>query len=172
MSIYKKMGVLLVSWIFLGWFMFQPLTEVLRYKPYFSMSEEGHEISQKELNAFLSVYSDMMQSSYKEHFNAKSMKTELPKSFQKWLKMHYWDADRFFYDEQRIKDLLEYIEVKHQLADNKKISRITNINLHNINSDLEKRIYAYNYSQNELSLIEANLYQITEILAGRAVLGN
>ena len=166
------MGILLVSWIFLGWFAFQPLTDVFRYKPYFTMSEEGHEISRKELNAFLYVYSDMMQSSFRDYFSAKSMRSEIPSSFKKWLKMHYWDVDRFFYDEQRIKDLLEYVEVSHQLEDNKKISKSSNINLNSINSDLEKRLYAYNYNHEELELIEANMYQITEIMAGRAILGN
>lgn len=172
MSIYKKFGILFVSYIFLAWFMFQPLTEVFRYKPYFTMPDETYEITHKELNAFLSVYSDMMQSTFKEHFNAKSMKSEIPASFQKWLRLHYWNIDRFFYVEQRIRDLLEYIEVRRQLEDNKKIAKSSNINLNSMNDDLEKTLYAHNYNEKELELIEANLYQITEILAGRAILGN
>lgn len=170
MNTYKKMGILFVSYLFLGWFLFQPLTEVFRYKPYYSMSESGHEITHKELNSFLMVYSNMMQSSFKEHFYSKSMRSEIPKSFQKWLNLQYWDIDRFFYDEQRISDLLEYIEVKKQLQDNEKISKSSNINLKNINSALEKTLQAYEYNEKELNLIEANIYQISEIFAGRAVL--
>ena len=172
MNIYQKFGVILLSYIFLGWFVCQPLTDVGRYKPYFQMSENGHEITHDELNDFLYVWANMMQSSFGKSFSSKSLKSgdKYPEGLQKWLALQYWNIDRFFYDEQRIRDLLEYVEIKRQLDDNKKIAKASRINLNDMNKDLQKRLEANSYNDYELELIEANLYQIGEVLSGRAVL--
>lgn len=172
MSIYKKFAIKFATYIALAWFVCQPLTEVFRYKPYFEMPEEEYEITHKELNAFLTVWGNMMQSSFREKFTSSSLKAEgkHPKCLQTWLEIQHWNIDRFFYDEQRIKDLVEYVDVKHQLSDNAKISRSSHINLNDMNQALEKRLDANLYSDEELDLIETNLYQITEVLSGKAIL--
>ena len=68
--------------------------------------------------------------------------------------------------------MVEYVDVKHQLSDNAKISRSSHINLNDMNQALEKRLDANLYSDEELDLIETNLYQITEVLSGKAILGD
>ena len=173
MKTLKKLGIAFASYLLLGWFICQPLTEVGRYKPYFKMSDNGHEISHSELNEFLNIWSKLTQSYYGDSFKGKSLKkaSEYPNGLQKWLRLQYWDINRFFYDEQRIRDLMEYIDVKQQLEDSKKITRShTKINLNNIISDLEKRLDVNSYKQTELELIEVNRYQIDEVLSGRAIL--
>ena len=175
MSPLKKLGLACVSYILLGWFICQPLIDFGIYKPYFEMSKNGHEISHRELDAFLNIWSKLMQSRFAGNFNKKSlsMKTEYPSSLKKWLRLQYWDINRFFYDEQRIRDLLEYVDIKQQLEDDKQISRTTaKINLRGIISELEKRLEENPFDEKELDLIHANRYQISEILAGRAILGN
>ena len=172
MRVYKKFLIKFVTYIILAWFVCQPLTEIGRYKPYNEMPSEEFEITHKELDAFLEVWGDMMQSSFAENFKGTSLKSgnQYPRGLKSWLKLHHWDIKRFFYDEQRIKDLIEYAEIKHQLKDNKKITKLSQINLNDMNKDLEKRLETTSYSNEELDLIEANLYQITEILAGKAIL--
>jgi hypothetical protein len=173
MSIYKKFAISLGSYIFLGWFICQPLNDVFRYKPYYSMPEVEHEINAEELDAFLNIWSKMIQSSYGKQLRVNSLKTEksYSKGFTDWLELQHWNVERFFYDEERIRDLLEFVEVKKQLDDNHNIAKSTHINLLHINKDLEKRLEASQFNDYEVELIEANAYQITEILAGRAVLG-
>ena len=174
MNIYKKFGIQLATCVILIWFVCQPLADVGRCTTYMEMPEEEHELTHSELNAFLEVWGYMMQSSFKEKFKGTSLKTDgqYPKGLQKWLRIQHWDINRFFYVEQRIKDLVEYVEVKKQLDDNAKIAKASRINLNDMNTTLRKRLDANSYSNNELNLIETNLYQITEILAGNAVLGN
>lgn len=164
------MAILFFSFLFLGWFLFQPITDVFIHEDYSLMNEYGHKITRKELDAFLDVWSDMMNSTFKESYNNNSLKKEKLVSFQKWLKLKRWNIDRFFYDEQRIRDILTYLDVKAKLEGNRKIAKKSSINLDNITSDLEKHLDHYHYDEKELSLIEANIYQIVEILSGRAVL--
>lgn len=174
MSPLKKLGIACASYILLGWFVCQPLTELGIYKPYFKMSKNGHEISISELDSFLNIWSKLMQSRFAGNFNKKSlnMKSGYPKNLKKWLELQYWDIERFFYDEQRIRDLLEYVDARLQLEENKEISRKSGkINLHGIIKNLEQRLEASSFNEKELDLIEANRYQIAEILSGRAVLG-
>ena len=169
----KKIGITCASYILLGWFICQPLTELGIHKPYFEMPEQEHEISFDELDAFLNVWSKLMQSRFAEDFNKKSLniKGEHPKNLKKWLKLQYWDIERFFYDEQRIRDLLEYVDIKLQIEENQKISKMSgDMNLNKFNKSLEQRLKTSSFSENELNLIETNRYQITEILSGEAVL--
>ena len=173
MSVYKKLGISFVSYIFLGWFICQPLLDVGVYKPYNKMSSNGHEISASELNSFLDVWAKMVQSPIGDKVSLKSLKSKrhYPRMLKSWLKLHNWDTERFFYDEQRIRDLMEYIDAKQHLEDNRKISKTSYINLNDIISNLEKRIETKSFNEDELELIENNKYQISEILAGRAILG-
>lgn len=173
MSILKKLLIKLTVYIFLAWFICQPLIDIGRYKPYFEMPEEEFEITYNELNDFLDVWGRMMQSSFGEEFTGSSLKSEqkYPKGLQKWLRIQHWDIKRFFYDEQRIRDLVEYVEVRNQLQDNKKIAKSARINLNEMNKNLKKRLDMNSYTNEELELIESGLYQITEILAGKSVLG-
>ena len=171
----KKISIACASYILLIWFIFQPLTEFGIHMPYYEMSENGHEISHSELDSFLNIWSKLMQSRYSGDFNKRSlsMKTEYPSSLRKWLKLQYWDIERFFYDEQRIRDLLEYVDTMQELEDDKQITRSSSkVNLSNIIDELEKRLEANPFGKKELDLISANRYQISEILAGRAILGN
>lgn len=137
------------------------------------MSETKHKISHKELNAFLSVWSKMMQTRFGENFKQKSLKSksQYPIGFKKWLRLQYWDIERFLYDEERIRSLLEYSDIKLQLEENKQIiKKHHQINLKDIVNDLEKRLSTKSFDGEELNLIEANRYQIFEILSGRAIL--
>ena len=172
MSIRKKFSIKLMVFAFLAWFLCQPLIDVGRYKPYFEMPDEDFEITYNELNDFLDVWERMIHSSFGENFKSSSLKSKqpYPKELQKWLRLQHWDIKRFFYVEQRIKDLMEYVEVRNQLRDNTKIIKSSQINLNEMKENLKKRLDMNPYSEEELDLIESALYQITEILAGKAVL--
>ena len=94
MSIYKKFGIILLSFSFLAWFVFQPLNDVGRFKPYYQMPETPHEISHKELDDFLSVWSKIMHSSFKQLVNIKPLKSDrkYPKELQKELEEFIYNA--------------------------------------------------------------------------------
>ena len=99
MSPLKRLCIACISYILLGWFICQPLIDFGRYKPYLEMSKNGHEISHKELDEFLNIWSNLMQSRFAGNSNKKSlhMKTGYPSSLKKWLRLQYWDINRFFY---------------------------------------------------------------------------
>ena len=172
MNIYQKFGILSVSFLFLLWLLFQPLSSLGPHRSYLKMPCRWHEITQVELNDFLGVWSNMMQSSYKDSIKDSSLTTtpSYPKTFKSWLYVQHWSIERFFYTEQRIRDLLKYAEIKTRLADNKKIASKSATNLRNMNKDLEERLSTSPYSDKELDLIILNIFQITEVLDGRAIL--
>ena len=154
----NKIIISLVSYIILGWFVCQPLTDIGRHLPYQKMSENGHELSSDELNAFLNIWSKMMVSRYAENFDGKSLQKngKYPRGLKTWLNLQYWDINRFFYDEQRIRDLLKYSDVKHHLEDNQKITRSSNINLTDHIQDLKQTLNSASLSKKEFLTARTN----------------
>ena len=173
MNVYKKLGISFASFTFLFWLFFQPLSSIGLHRNYFDVPSEKHQIDQVELNDFLKVWSNMMSSSFKNTVKSASLKTgsSYPLSFLRWLKLQHWSVERFFYTEQQIRDMLKYAEIKTRLKDNNEIARKSHTNLNKMNKDLETRLEASPYSEEELDLIILNMYQITEVLSGRAILG-
>ena len=97
---------------------------------------------------------------------------QYPDAVVKWLDSQNWNVERFFYNEQRLLGILDYVNLRMNLKSNIELSNKDGVDLKDIIRDQEKRMKACPYSNNELDLIEHNLYQITEVLAGRAVLAS
>ena len=68
--------------------------------------------------------------------------------------------------------VLDYVNLRMNLNSNKELSKKGGVDLKDLIHDQERRMKACPYSKAELDLVENNLYQVTEILAGRAVLAS
>lgn len=173
MSRKLKVFVLILSFLFLGWFIFQPLSRLGISHPYSEAPQAGQTIDAAELNEFLNLWSRMLHSSLRQQITQISLYSgkQYPQDISNWLNNHNWNVERFFYDEQRLHELVDCVNLQENLKSNEILSRKGQKNLSAIIADQRKRLNMCNkYSPDEMELIKANLYQITEIFAGRAIM--
>ena len=95
---------------------------------------------------------------------------EYPAVLVKWLEAQQWNVERFFYNEQRLLGLVDYVNLNNSLKSNIALSKTTGANLKEVIENQQQRMSSCPYDEDEMMLINNNLYQITEIFAGRAVL--
>lgn len=167
-----KFLILCLFTVFLFWFIPRPITKIGFDNPYAKQPLAGQKISSEELNEFLDLWSRMMHGPLKNSLNQISLsgKGEYPAEIVKWLDAQNWDAGRFFYDEQRLRQLIDCAELKNNLDSNIKMSKRNNASLKPIIDDLRQKMKACPFSEDEMDLIKNNLYKIVEIFEGRAVM--
>ncbi len=174
MSRKLKFSILVVSFSLLLWLFFQPLHKLGISKPYNEPPVAGQKIDAYELNEFLSLWSKIMQGPLNKYIKQISLssRAEYPTRVVKWLEAQNWNVERFFYNEQRLHELLDYVNLRANLNSNINLQQKGNVNLTDLINEQKKRLKMCPYSNDELDLVEANMYQITEIFAGRAVLAS
>lgn len=168
-----KFAIVVLSFLFLGWFIFQPMVQIGISIPYSKAPQTGQTIDASELNEFLNLWSRMLHSSLKKQLNQISLYSgkQYPEDITKWLEAQNWNVDRFFYDEQRLYELVECVNLQENLKSNEMLSKRGQKKLSSIISEQRKRLNMCDkYSEDEIELVKANLYQITEVFAGRAIM--
>ena len=164
-----KFFILIFSFVALCWFCIQPITEIGASKQYMQMPEAGEELSAEELQDFLTLWAQVMNGSMKDSIGQMSLRTKdsYPKDVELWLKAQNWSAERFFYDEQRIREILEFVNLRINLKSNLIMNKQDGINLQNIIDGQQKQMNLCPYDKDELELIELNRYQIMEIFSDK-----
>ncbi len=172
MSRKAKLLIIVLSFLFLGWFIFQPLNDIGIDKPYAQAPVSGQEITASELNEFLNLWSRILQGPLKKHIRQISLSSgsKYPQAISNWLEAQQWNVERFFYDEERIHGLVNCVSLKDNLDSNIELSKRGQSNLRQIIEEQRQHFELCEYSEAEMALIKANLYQITEIFAGRAIM--
>lgn len=101
-----------------------------------------------------------------------------PPQLVRWLKRQGWSAERFFYDEQKIRELANIASLEENVESNRKLLKklekdaASGANLKNIITRQEEQLKLARVNPQELELIKANLYQVNMIMDGKAVLKN
>ncbi len=165
---------MVASFSLLIWFSFQPLSKLGLNKPYYTPPTAGQQLDAYELNEFLGLWSRILQGPLRKYMRQISLSSngQYPEAVVKWLDAQNWNTERFFYNEQRLLGILDYVNLRMNLKSNQELSKKGGVDLKELISEQQKRMKACPYHEAELDLIENNLYQITEILAGRAVLAS
>ena len=172
MSRKLKFLVLVASFAFLAWFLPQPLMEIGISRPYASPPVDGQKISADELNEFLNLWSRMTHGPLQKYVGQISLASgkSYPRPLVKWLEVQNWDVERFFYDEQRLHGLIGCAALQENIDSNVSLSRHDLSGLRQIINEQRQKLGGCRFDDDELELVRANLYQITEIFAGRAVM--
>ena len=173
----KKILILCAALVFLGVILTTPLSNIARFGTNYDTPPSPEDVlNVKEINAFLSVWSDFMQKDLSKSMAQVSLRqdSEIPAQVRRWLEANGWNAERFFSMEQRLKELATIATLQNNLEDNrellKTIPRSEADNLKNIIASQEKQFKSLSYNPEELALVRANLYQIEQVLSGKAVL--
>ena len=166
-----KFAIILLSAVFLAWLIGQPLSEIGRQRTYDDPPSAGQKLSAAELNEFLDLWSRMLHGKLHRYVGQISLSSgkSYPGPLVKWLKLQGWDVERFFYDEQRLRELIDCVALVENISGNVAMSQHSTVNLSQIISEQRLRLKSCRFDQDELDLIKSNLYQITEVFSGRAV---
>ena len=170
MSLKLKILVMTAVFIFLGWFLSTPVNRIGVNTSYLEAPVGEKQFDKKELNAFLDLWSRMMHSSLKDEVSQISLKkdNDCPYALKAWLKAQNWSVERFFYDEQRLRDIIKCAELKKNYDANLKLSGTRGVDLQNIISDLKEKLQLCKFAESELYLVGAYLPQIIDILEGKS----
>lgn len=164
--------IVILCFMIIGWFVGQPLNRIGRDFPYITMPTADEKLNAVELNTFLDLWSRVHHGPLKDYLWQVSLKSDssYPRPLVKWLEAQGWNAERFFYDEQKVRELIDYVKLERNIASNIKLSKKSGANLKEIVNEQQRHLNARHFDAAEIALIKNNLYQINEIFAGRAVL--
>ena len=126
-----KLLISLIAFVAVGWICFQPLSKIGVNKSYLETPKALHKLSQDELIDFLMLWDQMQKGELKGYLEQIPLKNEegYPRPIVKWLELNNWSVERFFYDEQRIRDILSCVNLERNLNTNVEVSKKTGINL-------------------------------------------
>lgn len=185
MSRRRKFLILLLSFVGLAMIITTPLTDLGSFgNAYDYMPEQGELIDIKELNSFLAVWADFIRNDiagYKSQQLSLSNRNSadgFPPQLVRWLKRHEWGVERFFYTEQKIRELVNIATLEKSIEANRKLLKkmgqdtASGANLKNIIDGQEEQLKLVHFNKQEMELIKANLYQINMIMDGKAILKN
>lgn len=165
MSRWGKLLIVIITFSLLGWFMTQPIHKIGLKGSYQEEPVAGQQLNPEELNAFLDVWAQLMSSNLKDVAGQLSLSSQKSYSgiLTEWLSDKGWNTNRFFYDEQRLRDLVKCVSMRAEFEGNKKLSKQKGVDLKAIVKEQKERLKYCSFEAEEMSLIENNLYQISQI---------
>lgn len=130
-------------------------------------------VNQEELGKFLQTWSEYLDSEISNDISQLSLSSEkIPATTVKWLEKRDWNAERFFYVEQRIKAIVRTAQLRDHSQKMIKILQPQSGNPH-VNELIEMQKQNFNLekvTEEEIDLVNDNLGYINEILEGRVKL--
>lgn len=148
-------------------FIFTPIKNIGIEQPYIEAVSNGHVFDEQELEDFLYIWRKAV-SGYAKNYMPSSSLDEMSRPsgvFLRWLKLHNWNAQRFFYDEQRLRNLAECVEVKSSLDSNETMQKEGGAQLDNLMDLQKQQLSVCKYDKDELELITTNISKIRKLIA-------
>lgn len=179
MSLKKKILILLGCVFLLLLVLTTPLRNFgLFHTEYSQPPLSGETLSLSSMNDFLTVWSQFIKkdvSLMQFSLAGTSSDEKYPARLSRWLRSQGWNAEHFFYMEQRLRDCLTAVRLEQTIESNKAILRkmredAAAENLQKIITMQKAQLAAVRVTPAEIALVKANLSQITQILEGKAVL--
>lgn len=130
-------------------------------------------LTAEEINDFMVVWPKFLRSEIGATFLSMSLNdsNEIPSQVLRWFTTQGWSAKRFLAVEQRLRKLVEIAYLQNNLASNMELQqKSSGANLRDIIKSQKDRLGAAKYNPKELELVSANLYQISQVLDGKAVI--
>lgn len=144
----------------------------------------GEAITYPETVSFLQLWSEFMQKDISRYGLLQiSLTNTIPSEgfspqLVRWLKNEGWDADRFFYVEQRLKAAVKTAYLTENLKTNRNIlqhmskhgpDKINYENMLEIVESQEQQLNVEKVRPEELILVSQDLYTIKDVLDGKVV---
>ena len=162
-----KYLIIIISFVFIYWFVQQPIQKIGADSTYAASPQNNEELTQSELSDFLGLWQRMTTGPLKKYAAQQSLKNSETYSRQvvNWLELQNWSAERFFYIEQRLISLVDCINLRNQIDANIALNKQSEHNLSPIIEDLKQKfLVCQRYNSEELKLIEDNLENIKQVM--------
>ena len=178
MGIKKKFLILLGSIAFITLVISTPVQNIGRLGTAYSEPPvAGENLNAKSLNKFLQTWSKFVKtdiSMQQLSLNDASSKEKYPSQVIRWLRVNGWNAEHFFYIEQRLKEAVTAASLQETIEGNKAILHkmredAASENLQKIISMQQAQLDSVKITPAEIELVKNNLYQINQVLEGKAV---
>ncbi len=179
MSLKKKILILLGSIAFVTLVICTPIQNIGRLGTAYSEPPvAGENLTLKSMNAFLKTWPEFIKtdiSLQQLSLSGTSAAEKFPPQVVRWLRANGWNAEHFFYIEQRLREAVTAAGLQQTIDSNKLILQkmredAAAENLQKIISMQQAQLAAIKITPAELELVKNNLYQINQILEGKAVL--
>lgn len=172
MSWQLKYAINILVFSVIAWVVVQPLGTIGSSKKYMSLPVAGQRFTPQELEDFLYIWSKMNNSSLRGIVGQLSLKSEYkyPKELVNWLEVQQWNPDRFFYNEQRLSEIMVLINLKNSIRENETMQRISNINLQNIINEQYEVLKQSPFDEEEINLVAGNLTEINKFFEHKKIL--
>lgn len=171
---WKNLSILLAALVLLLVVLTTPLNKISRFgSSHLGTPPANLVLTAAEVNSFMEVWSDFVQKGLADSMKQVSLNSDgaVPAQVVRWLNAKGWSAEYFFAVEQRLRELISVATLQNNLEDNQKLyEKSPNDNLRLIIRNQEERFAALRYNPQELALVRANIYQITNVLDGKAVI--
>lgn len=181
-----RYSVLFTAVVLLAWIISTPLPRLGKINLYGfdNPPRIGEAITYPETVSFLQLWSEFMQKDISRYGLLQiSLTNTIPSEgfspqLVRWLKNEGWDADRFFYVEQRLKAAVKTAYLKENLKNNRNIlqhmskhgpDKITYENMLEIVESQEQQLNVEKVRPEELILVSQDLYTIKDVLDGKVV---
>ena len=178
MSLKKKFLILLGSIAFITLVISTPVQNIGRLgTAYTEAPVTGENLTAKSLNKFLQTWSKFIKtdiSLQQLSLIDSSSEEKYPSQVVRWLRINGWNAEHFFYIEQRLREAVTAASLQETIEGNKAILQKMREgdaydNLQKIISMQQAQLNAVKITPAELELVKSNLYQINQVLEGKAV---
>ncbi len=176
----KKLLVLIFSMAFLYFVMGLPIVQFsdAGRKADKQVINRSEILTASEIESFLTVWERFMQTETgREGLHQVSLSNGkpsdvLPRPLIRWLREQGWNANRFFYVEQRLEAIVKTALLIDNIEANKRILNRSNspemsINIRHIIEEQERSLIAEKVSQQEIDIVYPRLYEIEQILKGK-----
>ena len=177
MSYRQKRLIIIITAILLVALLSTPITRIANLGvKYDEPLPQNYVLNIDELNDFLAVWSKFMHSGQGQKMRQLSLSenNSVPASVERWLENNDWSVERFFAMEQKLMSLVAIATLVNSLEDNRKFlnnaKNVAGDNLRLIIKNQENQLKNARYNEQELALVRANLYSISQILDGKAVM--
>lgn len=181
-----RYSVLFTAVVLLAWIISTPLPRLGKINLYGfdNPPRIGEAITYPETVSFLQLWSEFMQKDISRYGLLQiSLTNTIPSEgfspqLVRWLKNEGWDADRFFYVEQRLKAAVKTAYLKENLKTNRNIlqhmpkhgsDKINYENMLEIVESQEQQLNVEKVRPEELILVSQDLYTIKDVLDGKVV---
>ena len=181
-----RYSVLFTAVVLLAWIISTPLPSLGKINLYGfdNPPRIGEAITYPETVSFLQLWSEFMQKDISRYGLLQiSLTNTIPSEgfspqLVRWLKNEGWDADRFFYVEQRLKAAVKTAYLKENLKTNRNIlqhmskhgpDKINYENMLEIVESQEQQLNVEKVRPEELILVSQDLYTIKDVLDGKVV---
>lgn len=164
--IIKNLIIFIILFSFFGFLFTTPINKIGVSNLYDTPPQPNHHFDSDELNEFVLLWAKAEKSSIKKHMDNSLLDPEGQTTwfFRRWLSVHNWNDDRFFYCQHRLITILRCIALEKNYQDNIKMSQSQNINLNEIINEQTKILSKCKSNSDEYELIKKNFNNIIAII--------